>query len=424
MAGGAARLGLGVAVLAGQDTWLDPPVRAVLLGAGLTVAGLVLPLAVSLLGYAAAAAAGRIRRAPVWLQLAGARVRHSPGGAPRLVAALAVAIYVAGFGVLGTVVAANIHAVPVPAGWHNELSYQLRGPDRELVTRLRATPGIRVMDVAGIDATIGGRRAHILVADCADFTEMYRLSRGQSCVDGETYRLDFRRSGEPDLSSPGVAAVTGDGLRIPAPDNTLHPVALRHSGGSVGALLVTRRAPVLAGRPAPDPAPEVIAVDREAADRANRLVAARMPATSLRGDLGFRAGFDEDLVATLLTAGMIVSFVLGVGSFVVAIADRAMERRRDNAALAVLGTRPALLALAEAGYAAIPLIVGFLLAGLSTVVMAVSLAGLLGMGTRVVLAGIAPVGWLGAGAVSVALVIIGVLARLTHRVGPEQLRRP
>jgi len=413
------------ALLAGFGTALDPPVRTLLFAFAWPVGGLALPLAVPLLGYAAAGFAERARRAPIWLTLAGARIRHAPGGAHRLVAALAVAIYVAGFGALGTVVAANIPAIPVPDDWNNEMPYELPSHDNDLVARLRQVDGIQVMDVTSIDATVGGRPSSIVVADCADFTDMFQLSAGESCADGGSYRLDFTRLGDADGPPAGAQVITEDGLRITVPAATLHPLRQRHSEGRTGVLLLTRSAPVLGGKDPRDDTPVfVVAADRTAVDRATRLIAGRAPANSLRGDVGIPAGADEDLMATLLLAGMAASLVLGLASFVVAVADRAMERRRDTAALATVGVRPALLALTEAAAAAIPLLLGFLLAGLCTAVMAVSLARALEIGMVDVLRQTAALGWLGAGAVLIALLVIGALARLTQRVGPEHLRRP
>ena len=416
---------LGAALLAGFDTALAPLVRSVLFGIAWPAAGLALPLAVPLLAYAAAGLAERARRAPIWLALAGARIRHAPGGAHRLVAALAVAIYVAGFGALGTVLAANIPAIPVPADWNHEMPYQLTSHDKELTSALRQVDGIQVMDVDSVEATVGGHPSSIMVADCADFTEMFQLAAGESCVDGGSYRVDSTRLGDADAAPAGTKVTLKAGPRLTAPVATLHIVRMRHSTGGIGELLLTRSAAILGGKdPGDDKQIFVVAADRAAVDRAARLIAVRAPANALYGDVGIPAGFDEDLVATLLLAGMAASLVLGVASFVVAVADRAMERRRDTAALATVGVRPAVLALTEAAFAAIPLLLGVLLAVLSTVVMAVGLARVLRIGTVDVLRQLTALGWLGAGTVLIALLVIGVLARLTQRIGPEHLRRP
>jgi len=416
---------LGAALLAGFGTALEPLVRSLLFGIAWPAAGLALPLAVPLLAYAVAGFAERARRAPIWLALAGARIRHAPGGAHRLVAALAVAIYVAGFGALGTVLAANIPAIAVPADWNHEMPYEFVSHDKGLASSLRQVDGIQVMDVDSVEATVGKRPWSIMVADCADFTEMFQLSAGERCVDGGSYRVDSTRLGDADAEPAGTQVTTKDGLRTTIPVATLHIVRMRHSTGGIGVLLLTRSAPVFGGKdPRDDTRVFVVAADRAAVDRAARLIAGRAPADALSGDVRIPAGFDEDLVATLLLAGMAASLVLGVASFVVAVADRAMERRRDTAALATVGVRPAVLALTEAAFAAFPLLLGVLLAGLSTVVMAVGLARVLRIGTVDVLRQLTALGWLGAAAMLSALLVIGVLARLTQRIGPEHLRRP
>jgi hypothetical protein len=117
-----------------------------------------------------------------------------------------------------------------------------------------------------------------------------------------------------------------------------------------------------------------------------------------------------------------VSFVLGIGAF--AAADRTMERRRDNATLAVVGTSPRTITAGEVGFGALPLAIGLVLASLATVTLAGVLAVLSDLAMRQVLDRIAPTLGLAAGALAVGVMLIAVPAWLTQRITAEQLRRP
>jgi hypothetical protein len=168
----------------------------------------------------------------------------------------------------------------------------------------------------------------------------------------------------------------------------------------------------------------VVTADSAAAERAARVVAAKAPASYLEGDLGGYRGIDSNLMVLILVCGLTVTFLLGVGSFVAAAIDRTMERRRDNATLIVVGTRPALLAAGETGSGALPLALGLVTASAATMAIAASLAGILDVRVGFVLDRLAPVLWLAGAALLTGLVLIAVPAYLTQRITAESLRRP
>lgn len=413
--------GLGSAALAGTWTSADPDTRGWLLAAGVLLTGLGLALALPVLGYAAAGLTQRLPRTPVWLDLATARLRHSPGVAPRLVASIAVAVYVAGVGSLATtLVFGDVEASQSRESGDDAL-YNLATTDPALMADVRRLPGVELIDVRGMPMTIDGAQAYAVVADCADFTGMFRLGSGESCVDGRVYRLEGAAF-EPAPAGP-FTAVTEDGVRIPVPDATLHPEA-RHNLAQSGALLVTRRSPFLAGVSLPDGNPMLVARDLAAVEPVLRLISARAPAGHLDGELGTHRGLDLNMVMTILIAGLTVSVGLGIASFAAAAIDRTVERRRDNATLAVVGVRPAVTTACEVGSGALPLAIGLVLAAGSTVAVAASLAGFLELDVDRVLDRIAPVLWLSLGALVVGLVLIAVPAHLFQRITAEELRRP
>lgn len=64
------------------------------------------------------------------------------------------------------------------------------------------------------------------------------------------------------------------------------------------------------------------------------------------------------VIRSLLAAGMILGLVISVAAFVVSVADRAMERRGQVAALALLGAKAATLRVVQCAQVVLPLAVG------------------------------------------------------------------
>ncbi|GAA3764817.1 FtsX-like permease family protein [Plantactinospora mayteni] len=417
--------GLAGAVLAGWSGRHEPSQGdALLFAASMLLTGLALPLALPTLGYAVAALLARLPRTPVWLELATARLRHAPGVAPRLVAAFTVMIYVAGMGSLGVGLIAddrNLSPIDDPGG---RRMYQVLGPGPLPADELRQVPGVQVVDLASVPATVSGEQGYLIVGDCADLTGMFTLDAGESCVDGQTYRLVHQFSSGAALPEPGAEVVAQDGTRIPAPEPILH-TRTRFAVGMSGQILVTRQAPVAAALDVPPSSSvDLVATDPDAADRAAQVLAARVPTRYLGGDLGTRRGFDAELLVTVLVTGLVLSFVLGIGAFAAAAIDRTMERRRDNATLAVVGTSPRTITAGEVGFGTLPLVIGLGLASGATVAIAAVLAGLLDLDRDRVFDRVAPTLWLAGGALVVGLVLIAVPAWSTQRITAEQLRRP
>ncbi|MFD5582566.1 FtsX-like permease family protein [Streptomyces sp. NPDC057413] len=68
------------------------------------------------------------------------------------------------------------------------------------------------------------------------------------------------------------------------------------------------------------------------------------------------------IVKTLLAVGMVLGLVIGVAAYLVAAADRAVERRSQVTALALLGARPWTLRAVQVAQVVVPLAVGLVLA--------------------------------------------------------------
>ncbi|MER5193166.1 FtsX-like permease family protein [Streptomyces sp. NPDC002755] len=68
------------------------------------------------------------------------------------------------------------------------------------------------------------------------------------------------------------------------------------------------------------------------------------------------------VIKTLLAVGMILGLIIGVAAYLVAATDRAVERRPQVTALALLGARPRTLRAVQVAQVALPLVVGLVLA--------------------------------------------------------------
>ncbi|CAM5400740.1 ABC transporter permease [Streptomyces tanashiensis] len=64
------------------------------------------------------------------------------------------------------------------------------------------------------------------------------------------------------------------------------------------------------------------------------------------------------VIRSLLVVGMVLGLVIGVAAFVVSVADRAMERRGQVAALGLLGARAGTLRVVQVVQVLLPLVVG------------------------------------------------------------------
>ncbi len=64
------------------------------------------------------------------------------------------------------------------------------------------------------------------------------------------------------------------------------------------------------------------------------------------------------VIRSLLVVGMVLGLGIGVAAFVVSVADRAMERRGQVTALALLGARAGTLRVVQVVQVVLPLVVG------------------------------------------------------------------
>ena len=388
----------------------------------LVLVGISLPIVVPVLTWFLAGLALRLHGVPVSLQLAAARLRHSPGVAPRLVASLAAAVYVAGVGSIGaTLLIGNLSTTQVTVEAAGVLVYQTTVAEPGLQGDLERA-GAAVLHTTNLPAVVDGQLSAITMADCHTITTEYELGAGESCVDGSVYRVAIWA--EVPALPAGAGIVDADNRwSFPAPAATLH-LTPKLGFTTNTDVVITPSSPLFAGAaPAADPWAFVVVPDGDAGERLYQLVSARTPANSIQGKHDVQSGVDSRLIGTLLAAGLVVGVGLGVAAFAVAAADRTAERRRENAMLGVVGTPGRVVAASEIAFAAVPLVTGLVLATAGVIGMTLVLADLLEVGRSTAMALVRPALLLGVGALVIGLVLVTVPALVRRRITAETLRR-
>jgi hypothetical protein len=416
---------LSIVAVRGTDT--DPVPTYLAYPGALILVGLGVPLAVPLLTWTVAGLVGRRPGTGASWQLAAARLRHSPSVAPRLVASLAAAVYVAGIGSLGaTLVTDDLRTRTAVAGANRGAGfYQTTVADAHLADDLVRAGGT-IIRTTSLPVLVDGAMNGILMADCASITAGYRLGPGESCVDGGSYRIEI--ADQFDAGQPPLAA----GAEVRDPDGQWSfpvPRALLHLTPKIGyitnaTLLITPASPVFHGSPpAADDWVDVLAPDPATGERIVALISATTPANFVQGGDRPESGVDGALVGTLLAAGLAISVGMGVAAFAVAAADRTVERRRESTTLTVIGTPARVVAASEVTYAAIPLVTGLTLATGAVVGMTLVLADVMTVNLTAVVDVVRPALWLSGAACLAGLLLVAAPAVIPRRVTPETLRR-
>ncbi|MDX6741668.1 FtsX-like permease family protein [Actinocorallia sp. A-T 12471] len=314
--------------------------------------------------------------------LATRRLRHEPGNALRVVAGLVVAVYATG---IAQHVIALVQATASPVGDHREYRIPAAGVPGSVRESLRSMNGVtgsalqlwvppttdaepdpevpETWDVAHLGTIV-------LVGTCADLAA-FSASPPDGCVDGTAHRLDWTT---PDVDwgwaqatpAPGerLTVPLGSGsLTVEAPGSTLRLTAAEASMMNGATILLPPSA--LDGRALPDDAeiyltsvPESSVVQRVMSE-----LSVLLPGTEVElvgADL--EAQSRAELIGVLLYAGLGAGGLVGLCAFLIASADRAVERRRDAAALILVGTPARTLRASQLLQLLLPLTFGLLLA--------------------------------------------------------------
>ncbi|WP_327176457.1 ABC transporter permease [Streptomyces sp. NBC_01335] len=363
------------------------------------------------------------------LGLAMRRNEVEPGSALRVASGLVLVVFAAS---LAQGVLVELSQVSRPNSFRQDYSVSLDGVDAAGRAALSEVPGTRGHAVAvhswtDMNLEDPGPATDAVVATCAQLAELVIDLRG--CVDGRPVRLTARNaSAGGDLGHPGTAypfTYREDGLTRMV-DVTVPGAEARYTAYEPMAADLPLLVP-------PSAFPKGAVVDRgsillTSAPDANTVrkvldgIGAAAP-TAYVTAIGVDVGALQQIavIEALLGAGMVLGLIVGVAAYVVAATDRAVERRSQVTALALLGARPRTLRAVQCAQVVLPLALGLSLA---------LVTGKLTESSYLV-AGGGDILWDTDGLPLLALCAAGVLALATagsfpvvgRRINPELIRR-
>ncbi|WP_306326273.1 FtsX-like permease family protein [Streptomyces venezuelae] len=326
----------------------------------LTGAGLVFGLA-PITAWLARRMARAAKTLPVALAMR--RTEVDPGSSLRVVTGLVLLVFGASLtqGVLVELDQVSRRTAPLQ-------EYNIKLSEIEPAQRqaLAEVPGVLTQVVSysswepmGADGDV--RHASVVVATCAQLSSYTERSTG--CVDGKVMQLrDERTTFEYD-PQPGeqYPFVLKDGRKalftVPRERVDVRPWDV--SVFDSGALLVP---PALLPGPLADSNGTLTLVSDSdpATIRAVLDGVGAVAPTSAVEPVGIVIDSLAQLtvIRSLLVVGMVLGLVIGVAAFVVSVADRAMERRGQVTALALLGARAGTLRVVQVLQVLLPLVVG------------------------------------------------------------------
>ncbi|MEU1186133.1 FtsX-like permease family protein [Streptomyces sp. NPDC005859] len=399
------------------------PLAVVLVGAGLVLSLPILSRAL----------ARRVARATSSLSLGLAMRRNEvePGGALRVAIGLVLLVYAASLtqGVLVELDQVSKNTSPVQL-----YTMALDDVPENKERALTKVPGVRshaIQAQSWVDPdSETWKSIDAVIATCAQLRRM--ASVVENCVEGRPARLMIPGHTYDEDSKPGSGFPfhlrNSDGKRrvftVEVPRQTIryHDDTAAQMVGS-GTVLIPPSALPAGFRPE---------------DRATLALLSSSAPETVRSVLEGIAGVDPTVevetdgvdaaalqqitvIKTLLAVGMVLGLIIGVAAYLVAATDRAVERRPQVTALALLGARPRTLRTVQVAQVVLPLAVGLVLAVVT---------GKMAESSYLVTGGGA-VFWDGAGlplllASTLGVVVVaalGALPLIGRRIDPELIRR-
>lgn len=329
----------------------------------LTGAGLVFGLA-PITAWLARRLAGVAKSLP--LALAMRRTEVDPGSSLRVVTGLVLLVFGASLtqGVLVELDQVSRRTAPV-----QEYRIELGDLSQDQRERLTHVPGVRthVTSYASWDPLDGNLRPRVdlVVATCADVLATTEWARG--CADDRVMQLHDPRSSSGGDAKPGdrfpFEVAGGRKASVVLPSERITFRGYQPSVFHSDALLVP---PSLLSSLAPaglvDSAGSLTLVSSAdpATVRAVLDGIGSIAPTATVEPVGIVIDSLAQLavIRSLLGVGMVLGLVIGIAAFLVSVADRALERRGQVAALALLGARAGTLRVVQVVQVVLPLVVG------------------------------------------------------------------
>ncbi|MFE1378346.1 FtsX-like permease family protein [Streptomyces sp. NPDC058740] len=326
----------------------------------LTGAGLVFGLA-PVTAWLARRLAGRVRSLP--LTLAMRRAEVEPGSALRVVTGLVLLVYASSLtqGVLVELDQVSRRTAPVQ---EYQIAMSEISPHQQ--GELARVEGVRASVVAVQSWTPDTGEftpsVSAVIATCSQIAGFTDWSKG--CVDGKVLRV--HESGAPTEydAKPGqrfpFALKDGRRVTIAVPHARFAVGAYQPSVIGSGEILIPPSLLPSAALPSEGTYLHLAtAADDATVRRTLDAIGAIAPTAKVEPvGIVFESLHQLTVIRSLLAAGMVLGLVVGVAAFVVSVADRAMERRGQVTALALLGARGGTLRVAQCAQVVLPLGVG------------------------------------------------------------------
>jgi hypothetical protein len=350
-------------------------IRGALLLAGvvLTFAGLLLALKPILAGIAARISAGE---APAPIRIAARRLELSPSAVSRLLVGLVLLVLVAG---LGAGITRDLEVAAGPTVTERQVAIRgesVPAASRDAIFHLRATAGWALVrsvvvppnghDVRTADDYVRYVGVDMLIADCDTARQLAGVPL-PNCQDGRMYRVDDR---SPDPGIPVVPAGTsltfhdrgGGEVPMAMPQQAMSVDLPPNSGIGLNTILFAGRQSPL-GWPDETTFDFILASNDTTIEAFKGAVARLAPAAQLEVANENLDALDRYRIQRgALTFGVWAGFMLGCLAFVIAMVDRAVDRRRDVVSLAVLGMTSRSIRFTQLATMLLPLVAGLGLA--------------------------------------------------------------
>lgn len=326
----------------------------------LTGTGLVLGLA-PVTAWLARRLAGRVRSLP--LTLAMRRAEVEPGSALRVVTGLVLLVYATSLtqGVLVELDQVSRRTAPIQE--YEIAASDVSPPQQDELARVEGARA-SVVAVQSWTPNTGDYvpSVYAVIGTCAQVAGFIEWSEG--CVDGKVLRMQEPEASTEYDAKPGerypFALKDGRRVTITIPQEQFVVQAYQPSVISSGKILIPPA--LLPNEALPSDGTYVhLATPADAPTvRATLDAIGAIAPTAHVEPVGivFESLHQLTVVRSLLAAGMVLGLVVGVAAFVVSVADRAMERRGQVAALALLGARGGTLRVAQCAQVVLPLGVG------------------------------------------------------------------
>ncbi|MGG8410332.1 ABC transporter permease [Streptomyces sp. 12297] len=353
----------------------DRPATSDGLGALLVVSGVLLTGVglVLALPWLSAVLARRIANSTgsLTLNMAMRRNETEPGSTMRVVTGLVLLVYAAS---LAQGILIELEQVTRPTKPSQDYSIALSQLTGEQQQALVSGPGVRAHAVTLESVPGKGRsdadiapEATALVADCTQLAQL--VQREEGCVDGKVMRLVNPNMGTDPGVEPGAAfhfPVRGGDqlmLSVTLPAEQIVIEAFDPSASGSADLLIP---PSMLPATVESPTGRLVLVGDSHAGEVRRVldgIGAVAPTVEV-DPLGVNIqGMQQiSVVRTLLGLGMIMGLTIGVAAFLVSVTDRAVERRPQVTALALIGARTGTMRAVQSLQVVLPLTVGLLIA--------------------------------------------------------------